>query len=130
MKCIFRSILSLVAIGLCHAAPTPLDLFNGKDLSGWVQQGGKALYKVKGGEIFGTSVIDMPNSFLKGSLVAVAVISFSPNLLSCKGTSANEKVNLDCIGTQDSSTSRPPCSPCRSASTRNRWRISSVSLIP
>ena len=40
------------------------NLFNGKDLSGWKQLGGKAKYHVSNGEIVGTSVSDQPNSFL------------------------------------------------------------------
>lgn len=39
-------------------------LFNGKDLSGWKQLNGKALYTVKNGEIIGTTVANTPNSFL------------------------------------------------------------------
>src|SRR5687768_12214108 len=39
-------------------------LFNGKDLQGWKQLNGKALYEVKNGEIVGTSVLKEPNSFL------------------------------------------------------------------
>lgn len=39
-------------------------LFNGKDLSGWKQLNGKALYAVKNGEIVGTTVFKEPNSFL------------------------------------------------------------------
>lgn len=39
-------------------------LFNGKDLSGWTQLGGKATYEVKNGEIIGTTVHQEPNSFL------------------------------------------------------------------
>jgi hypothetical protein len=39
-------------------------LFNGKDLSGWTQRGGKAVYRVENGEIVGTSVAGTPNSFL------------------------------------------------------------------
>lgn len=39
-------------------------LFNGKDLSGWKQLNGKAKYKVKNGEIIGTTVKGEPNSFL------------------------------------------------------------------
>jgi hypothetical protein len=62
MKSIIYSILPLLVPGLCLAAP--VDLFNGKDLSGWKQLGGKADYKVEGGEIVGTSVMDTPNSFL------------------------------------------------------------------
>jgi len=39
-------------------------LFNGKDLTGWKQVNGKALYRVENGEIVGTSVTNTPNSFL------------------------------------------------------------------
>lgn len=39
-------------------------LFNGKDLKGWKQLNGKALYAVKDGEIIGTTVFKEPNSFL------------------------------------------------------------------
>ena len=39
-------------------------IFNGKDLSGWTQKGGKAQYTVKDGEIVGTAVPSTPNSFL------------------------------------------------------------------
>jgi len=64
MKSLFFSILPLIATGVCFAAPAPVDLFNGKDLSGWKQLGGKAVYAVENGEIVGTSVADTPNSFL------------------------------------------------------------------
>jgi hypothetical protein len=39
-------------------------LFDGKSLSGWVQRGGKANYRVEDGCIVGTSVPNTPNSFL------------------------------------------------------------------
>ena len=39
-------------------------LFNGKDLSGWVQKGGKADYRVENAEIIGSSRPNTPNSFL------------------------------------------------------------------
>jgi len=39
-------------------------LFNGQDLSGWTQKGGKANYKVKDGVIIGETVSGTPNSFL------------------------------------------------------------------
>lgn len=39
-------------------------LFNGKDLKGWTQKGGKALYEVKDKAIVGTAVIGTANSFL------------------------------------------------------------------
>jgi hypothetical protein len=41
-----------------------VDLFNGKDLKGWIQRGGKAKYRAEKGEIIGTSVPGTPNSFL------------------------------------------------------------------
>ena len=39
-------------------------LFNGKDLSGWNQKNGKAIYKVENGEIVGSTVANTTNSFL------------------------------------------------------------------
>jgi len=40
------------------------NLFNGKDLKGFVQLNGKASYRVEKGEIVGTTVLNQPNSFL------------------------------------------------------------------
>lgn len=40
------------------------NLFNGKDLKGWKQLNGKALYTIENGEIVGTTVANTPNSFL------------------------------------------------------------------
>ena len=40
------------------------DLFNGKDLNGWVSRGGKARYHVEDKQIVGTSVPNTGNSFL------------------------------------------------------------------
>ena len=39
-------------------------LFNGKDLMGWQQLNGKAIYKVENGELIGVTVPNTPNSFL------------------------------------------------------------------
>ncbi|GAA3946601.1 3-keto-disaccharide hydrolase [Chitinophaga oryziterrae] len=39
-------------------------LFNGKNLDGWKEVNGKALYEAKNNEIVGTSVPESPNSFL------------------------------------------------------------------
>ncbi len=39
-------------------------LFNGKNLEGWVQRGGKAKYRVEDGQIVGTCVPNTGNSFL------------------------------------------------------------------
>lgn len=41
-----------------------VELFNGKDLTGWTQINGKASYKVEDGAIVGTTVMNSPNSFL------------------------------------------------------------------
>lgn len=40
------------------------NLFNGQDLSGWVQRGGQARYAVENDAIVGTSVLNTPNTFL------------------------------------------------------------------
>ncbi len=57
---------ALVACVLPHfcLAQRPVELFNGKDLSGWIQRGGKAIYTIEGKEIVGKSTPDTPNSFL------------------------------------------------------------------
>jgi hypothetical protein len=41
-----------------------VDLFNGKDLTGWKQLNGEAKYEVVDGVIVGTTVMNTPNSFL------------------------------------------------------------------
>ncbi|MGC6467204.1 MAG: 3-keto-disaccharide hydrolase [Akkermansiaceae bacterium] len=41
-----------------------VDLFNGKDLSGWVPKGGKANFGVKEGMIIGTAVPGTPSTYL------------------------------------------------------------------
>jgi len=54
--------------GAPTAAPAarsgPIALFNGKDLSGWTQRGGKAVYLVEGDAIVGETRPKQPNSFL------------------------------------------------------------------
>lgn len=68
-------ILSLVALSSCTlvgetASPATqpqagfVELFNGKDLKGWVQHGGKATYTIVDGAIVGTTVNTGTNSFL------------------------------------------------------------------
>jgi hypothetical protein len=59
----------LLSVSLTAVAQTTKNgnwqsLFNGKNLSGWKQLNGKALYTVKNGEIIGTTVANTPNSFL------------------------------------------------------------------
>src|SRR6184192_3024140 len=71
----FASILCSLAAAalLAAAAPTGSDekpddgwvnLFNGKDLDGWVQRGGKAKYRAEDGQIVGIAVPNTGNSFL------------------------------------------------------------------
>jgi len=60
-------ILALIVLALGCATTTGEDwqpLFNGKDLTGWTQHGGKAAYSVENGEIVGRAVPGTPNSFL------------------------------------------------------------------
>lgn len=57
------SFLMVFSAGVLAAEPWQY-LFNGKNLSGWEQKGGRAVYKVEHGEIVGTTVRDTPNSFL------------------------------------------------------------------
>lgn len=62
--------LVVVACGLSGAAVRAdepgewVALFNGKDVDGWVQRGGKAIYRVEDGVIVGQSVPKTSNSFL------------------------------------------------------------------
>ena len=46
------------------AADETVELFNGKDLTGWTQRGGAAKYAVEDGAIVGRSVPDTSNTFL------------------------------------------------------------------
>jgi hypothetical protein len=60
--------LLLTALGLtCLATAAdrpPQPLYNGRDLQGWVQRGGKASYKSEDGQIVGRTVLNTGNSFL------------------------------------------------------------------
>ena len=64
MKHLRSLILCAAACGTAHAADGWTDLFNGKNLDGWVQRGGKATYVVEGDSIVGTSTLNTENSFL------------------------------------------------------------------
>src|SRR5262245_34801063 len=62
---LLQAILLLAGVTLAVAAEGPwVSLFNGKDLTGWVQHNGKATYVAKDGTIVGTSAPKSPNSFL------------------------------------------------------------------
>ncbi len=52
------------SLALVAGAGEPVPLFNGRDLDGWIQRGGKAHYTAAGGEIIGRAVPGTPNSFL------------------------------------------------------------------
>lgn len=61
--------LTLLVAGLTLAAAKTSaqelsPIFNGKNLDGWVQRGGKARYAVEDGVVVGTTVKGTPNSFL------------------------------------------------------------------
>ncbi|MEI6106286.1 MAG: DUF1080 domain-containing protein [Opitutae bacterium] len=64
LHCLLASTLVACALPLLCPAQTPVPLFNGRDLSGWVQRGGLATYTIEGNEIVGRSTLDTPNTFL------------------------------------------------------------------
>jgi hypothetical protein len=59
---------AVLGSGIMGALAAPEDgwvpLFNGKNLEGWEQKGGKAKYTLEDGVIVGHSVVKTPNSFL------------------------------------------------------------------
>lgn len=57
-------VLGLAGLSRAGAEDGWKELFNGRDLTGWVQHGGKANYAVEGGELVGKAVPGTPNSFL------------------------------------------------------------------
>ncbi len=61
-------LLILMAIALVAPALIAeegwVNLFNGQDLAGWVQRGGRATYAVENDTLVGTSVLNTPNTFL------------------------------------------------------------------
>jgi sugar lactone lactonase YvrE len=64
LSIVFASLLIATVICQPTFAQQSQSLFNGKDLDGWVQRGGKAKYTVEDGMIVGTTVPGTPNSFL------------------------------------------------------------------
>lgn len=61
-------VLGVWAAAASGAAPAQTNewkpLYNGQNLDGWVQRGGKAKFRAEGAELVGTSVPNTPNSFL------------------------------------------------------------------
>ncbi len=67
MKSLIASICVIIIFSVfsCNTGgPRWQELFNGEDLSGWVQKGGDATFEVVDNTIVGTSVMNIPNSFL------------------------------------------------------------------
>jgi len=60
----FLSLLTAALIMPLHAEDGWVDLFNGKDLTGWTQRNGTATYEAKDGTLVGTTAEGSPNSFL------------------------------------------------------------------
>ncbi len=60
----FLVLFVFVISGLAQAQDGWVNLFNGKDLSGWKQLNGEAKYEVVDGVIVGTTVLNTPNSFI------------------------------------------------------------------
>lgn len=60
----FLLLFVLITGGMAYAQDGWVDLFNGKDLTGWKQLNGEAKYEVVDGVIVGTTVLNTPNSFL------------------------------------------------------------------
>lgn len=63
-RCAIVAVIGSLASALEAGAGEPVALFNGRDLDGWVQRGGKARYAVENGEIVGHATPGTPNSFL------------------------------------------------------------------
>jgi len=63
---LMKLILSLLTTLLIVPAQAGewIELFNGKDISGWTQRNGTATYDVKDGTLVGTTADGSPNSFL------------------------------------------------------------------
>jgi hypothetical protein len=63
-------LFTILTVVLSSFTPTPLsadqmvELFNGKDLTGWTKRGGDAQYAVEDNMIVGRSVPNTPNTFL------------------------------------------------------------------
>ena len=64
MKMTFVAVIAALLAGTTGFAAEGTELFNGKDLTGWVQRGGKAKYTVEDGCVVGRTVLKEGNSFL------------------------------------------------------------------
>ena len=65
MKIIFKfAVCALCLFGACTPDDGWEKLFNGKDLSGFIQLNGKAPFRVENGMLIGKSIVDQPSSFM------------------------------------------------------------------
>ncbi len=64
MKSIYSIVLILLLSVSASVQAQWKDLFNGKDLKGWVKKNGNAEYKIVNNAIVGVSQLNTPNSFL------------------------------------------------------------------
>lgn len=66
MKRLFAAVALALVSGttVLAAEPATIELFNGKDLSGWTQKNGTATYQVENGVVLGKTSEGSPNSFL------------------------------------------------------------------
>ena len=67
LRSVFLGLMAIVTSGsLSYAADEKgwINLFNGKDLTGWIQKGGMAKYRIENDEIVGSSVPNTAHSFL------------------------------------------------------------------
>ena len=65
LKSVIGIIVFLLIISCNSQEKEPwIELFNGEDLSGWVQRGGEAEYEIRDDMIVGKTVLETPNSFL------------------------------------------------------------------
>lgn len=66
MKSTFLSLIVCIILHIVSSAQEPgwVNLFNGKDLSGWKRLGGTAVFTVENGEIVGRTVENSRNTFL------------------------------------------------------------------
>ncbi len=60
----FAALFMTALISTAVAEDGWVELFNGKDLTGWTQRNGTATYEVKDGTLVGTTAEGSPNSFL------------------------------------------------------------------
>lgn len=92
------SLAACLLIVLQLSAQEWITLFNEKNLDGWTQLGGKAIFQVENGQIVGTTVSNTPNSFLTtdqkyGDFILEFEILLDPSLNSGVQIRSNSEAN-------------------------------------